>query len=70
MKVLDEKQAEQAIEYLCHAAYLLDPHPRLNAQQLLQEMTRARSTVQHVLDMLQAAVLAAKAAEPSSEVSQ
>lgn len=66
MKVLDEQEAEKAIEYLRHAAYLLDPHPRLAARQLIEEMVRARTTVNHVLDILQAAVLAQKSAKPDS----
>lgn len=40
-------------ELLRHAAYLLDPHPGLTREQLLQEMARARREILAALERLQ-----------------
>lgn len=39
----------RAIELLQHAVYLLNPHPALSREQLLQEIERSRITIQHAL---------------------
>jgi hypothetical protein len=60
MKVLDLERAEKLLEYMRHAESLLDPHPRLSALQLRQEMERVRSTVQGVRIEIEAAVTTGK----------
>jgi hypothetical protein len=60
MRVIDIERAEQLLDYLRHAAQLLDPHPELSALQLRQEMVRSRETLQNVVAEIAAAVTTGK----------
>lgn len=46
------RHCQRGLEWLQHAAYLMDPHPELSREQLLQEMARARRELLATITML------------------